>query len=147
MIAAFDDEPLESLRASEIELCAAAVRGGVMRDLDAGDINSPDLRAVYEGALDLARRDEVVCATTIAAELRATGMLELLRATGGLALLVDLVSYRPVESTIPYHADRIREAARMRRLARHALQLARAASDGDDDQVAAVIERLLEVAA
>lgn len=139
-----DFEFADGVDHAEIEVTAAAIRGHFALD-DAGDISHPALRAVYQAALEI-RDDERFSAAAIVAQLRSTDTLRSLRIAGGLDLVVKLVAFRPLLSSLSYFARIVRSAARRRQLIAASIVL-HSASQRDDDEELDRALRAIETAA
>lgn len=90
----------------------------VFARVSADHIGHPKLRLVYEAALDLAMRGEVVDAITVQEKLRQQGRLAALGGkegeSGALTLLVRLLDYSWGDEDIDGHAGRVIRHARVR---------------------------------
>ena len=114
------------LEASALEIVSADLRGTVSAELPPDDLRltvGPAWAVTHEAAIEIHRRGEPVSATTIAAELRATGMIDVLRGVGRLDFLVALVEHRPIFTTVGFHVEQIKTAARWARAEQHVLAL------------------------
>lgn len=134
---------------AEAHLVALALRHGQVATIDASELGHPAMRAIWRAIEAVAVADETTILVAVAAELRTTEEIRLLRAYGGLEYLLRLWSYGRalVPASINYWCGRVRAAARRRRLALLAARLHEVALLGDDEGVELALADLREAAA
>jgi hypothetical protein len=137
-----------AVKGSEDELLGALMSGAglaeVAKLVDASDFTTEANRRIYEAVERLTTKGVAASATTVGAELEDAGQLALI---GGHFRLHTLVENVPTSKTAPYHAQRVREAATKRRMARIAGEHQRAVQAAISDPLRSPAEVAEELSA
>jgi replicative DNA helicase len=113
--------------------------------LNPGELYDPSLRAIFAAIRSCERDGKPIDAVTVAAELRASGMIDQLRSRGGEEYLTTLMAGIVTFENIEYHVGRVKDCAARRKGLDLGKELVNEISAGSDfrDTINRHIERLL----
>jgi len=114
-------------------LVAPRVLAEVAALVEPGDFSHPALRAVYEAMQSLDASSNPIDALTVAAEMRALGTFDMLRAFDGAQYLGDIMSEIVTVENASYYAGIVARKAERRRWAESFRELVASAHGGGDD--------------